>query len=84
MIHHTMKFEMHQMEEMALGVNDFLNEKADSIGLEHADGKIEMAFSPKRELLLVDTFGTLDEDRFLFQNVHLSKQILRDYYARTT
>jgi phosphoribosylaminoimidazole-succinocarboxamide synthase len=75
--------EMERMERIALAVNDFLNRKADSIGLEHADGKIEMAFTPHRELMLVDTFGTLDEDRFLFNGIHLSKQVLRDYYART-
>jgi phosphoribosylaminoimidazole-succinocarboxamide synthase len=74
--------EMQAVEETALQVNEFLNERAESIGLEHADGKIEMAFTPKRELMLVDTFGTLDEDRFLFEKTHLSKQILRDYYVK--
>ncbi|MBI4043566.1 MAG: phosphoribosylaminoimidazolesuccinocarboxamide synthase [Candidatus Diapherotrites archaeon] len=75
--------EFAEMEQMALKVNAFLNEKAESIGLEHADGKIEMAFTPKRELMLVDTFGTLDEDRFLLNGMHLSKQVIRDYYAKT-
>ncbi len=75
--------EMESMERISLAVNSFLNQKAESIGLEHADGKIELAFTPRRELMLVDTFGTLDEDRFLFDNIHLSKQILRDYYAKT-
>ncbi|MDO8647161.1 MAG: phosphoribosylaminoimidazolesuccinocarboxamide synthase [Candidatus Diapherotrites archaeon] len=75
--------EMQALEETALQVNSFLNERAEAIGLEHADGKIEMAFTPKRELMLVDTFGTLDEDRFLLGKTHLSKQILRDYYVKT-
>lgn len=74
--------EMQGLESIALQVNEFLNERAEAIGLEHADGKIEMAFTPKRELMLVDTFGTLDEDRFLFEKTHLSKQILRDYYVK--
>lgn len=74
--------EMRRMEEMALDVNTFLNQKADSVGLEHADGKVEIAFTPQRELMLVDTFGTLDEDRFLMNGVHLSKQVIRDYYAK--
>ncbi len=75
--------EMREMEEIALKVNNFLNNRAEQIGLEHADGKIEMAFDPKRKMMLVDTFGTLDEDRFLYGKTHLSKQILRDYYVKT-
>lgn len=75
--------ELQQLEQTALQVNDFLNARAQQIGLEHADGKIEMALDATRTPLLVDTFGTLDEDRFLFDGVHLSKQILRDYYAKT-
>jgi phosphoribosylaminoimidazole-succinocarboxamide synthase len=75
--------EMREMENTALKVNEFLNQKAESIGLEHADGKVEMAFTPERKIMLVDTFGTLDEDRFLLNGVHLSKQVIRDYYAKT-
>lgn len=75
--------EMSQVESVALQVNEFLNYRAEAIGLEHADGKIEMAFTPERKLMLVDTFGTLDEDRFLLGKTHLSKQILRDYYVKT-
>ncbi|MDO8625008.1 MAG: phosphoribosylaminoimidazolesuccinocarboxamide synthase, partial [Candidatus Diapherotrites archaeon] len=75
--------EMEKLEHTALLVNDFLNHRADEIGLVHADGKIECVFSPTRELLVADTFGTMDEDRFLFDGVHLSKQVLRDYYVLT-
>lgn len=45
--------------------------------------KWHLAQIENRELMLVDTMGTLDEDRFLFDKTHLSKQILRDYYAKT-
>lgn len=75
--------EFASLEADSLKVNDFLNRRAEEIGLEHADGKIEMALTPNRELMLVDTFGTLDEDRFLFKGKHLSKQVLRDYYVKT-
>ena len=75
--------EFAKIEETALAVNSFLNKKAETIGLDHADGKIEMGFDPNRELILVDTFGTLDEDRFLYGKTQLSKQLLRDYYAKT-
>jgi len=66
--------------EIALKINDFLNKKAESIGLSHADGKIELLMNPDREFVLGDVCGTLDEDRFLKGNIHLSKQVLRDYY----
>ncbi len=77
------KEEVGELKSKALEVNDFLTKRAEEIGLEHADGKVEFAISPKRELILVDVCGTLDEDRFLFHGTHVSKQILRDYYKTT-
>ncbi len=77
------KEEVGELKGKALKVNDFLTKRAEEIGLEHADGKVEFAMSPKRELILVDVCGTLDEDRFLFHGMHVSKQILRDYYKTT-
>ena len=75
--------QLYDLKETALNINDYLNEKAAEIGLEHADGKIEMAVTPKNELMLVDVFGTLDEDRFLWNGIHVSKQVCRDYYKTT-
>jgi phosphoribosylaminoimidazole-succinocarboxamide synthase len=72
-----------EIKETALKINEFLNEKAQQIGLEHADGKVEFALFPGGQLTLVDVLGTLDEDRFLFNGFHLSKQVLRDYYKTT-
>lgn len=75
--------QLYELKESVLNINDFITEKAESIGLEHADGKVEFAISPKNELLLVDVCGTLDEDRFLWNGVHVSKQVCRDYYKTT-
>ncbi len=75
--------EIEKLKKTALKVNDFLNKRAKKIGLEHADGKVEFAVDPKRRLILIDVCGTLDEDRFLYGGVHLSKQVLRDYYKKT-
>jgi phosphoribosylaminoimidazole-succinocarboxamide synthase len=72
-----------KVKEIALKVNDYLTEKAGSIGLEHADGKLEFGLTPKNELIVVDVVGTLDENRFLYNGFHLSKQVLRDYYKTT-
>lgn len=75
--------EIEGLKRKALQVNGFLTKRAEEIGLLHADGKVEFAVSPERELVLVDVCGTLDENRFLHQGVHVSKQILRDYYKTT-
>lgn len=75
--------QLEELKEKTLQINEFLTKKAASIGLEHADGKVEFAISPSQELILVDVCGTLDENRLLFKGVHLSKQVLRDYYKTT-
>ena len=75
--------ELDALQQSIYRIDDFLNEKAESVGLEHADGKVEFALGPKRELMLVDVCGTLDENRFLFDGMHISKQVLRDYYNTT-
>ena len=53
----------------------------------HVDGKKELAFDEKRRLMVVDTFGTADEDRWWdedeYANGHcleLSKEAVRQHY----
>src|SRR3989344_1995844 len=75
--------QLYELKEIALNINDFLTEKAASIGLEHADGKVEFGITPKNEIMLVDVCGTLDENRFLWNGIHVSKQVARDYYKTT-
>ncbi|MGD9963352.1 MAG: phosphoribosylaminoimidazolesuccinocarboxamide synthase, partial [Thermoplasmata archaeon] len=63
---------------------------ADEVGkrdLIHVDGKQEFAFDENRELMVVDTFGTADEDRWWDDTayskgefVELSKELVRQYY----
>jgi phosphoribosylaminoimidazole-succinocarboxamide synthase len=74
--------QMYELKEAVLNINDFITEKASQIGLEHADGKVEFAITPKNELMLVDVCGTLDENRFLWNGIHVSKQVCRDYYKK--
>ncbi len=75
---------LEKIKKTALLINDFITKRAEKVGLEHADGKIEMAIDPHGELILVDVCGTLDENRMLFEGVHLSKQVIRDYYKPLT
>lgn len=72
-----------ELKEISLKVNGFLCKKAESLGLEHADGKLEFGLTPENGLIVVDVVGTLDENRFLYNGFHLSKQVLRDYYKTT-
>ncbi len=62
-------------------------EKRDLI---HVDGKKEYAFDENRELMIVDTFGTADEDRWWDwehfskgQFIELSKENVRQYYRQS-
>jgi phosphoribosylaminoimidazole-succinocarboxamide synthase len=75
--------EAERVKSIALKVNDFLMQRAGALGLEHADGKVELAVGPEREILVVDVCGTPDENRFLWKGFHISKQVLRDYYRKT-
>ncbi|MFW6305233.1 MAG: phosphoribosylaminoimidazolesuccinocarboxamide synthase, partial [Candidatus Saliniplasma sp.] len=67
------------IKEKAIKVNDFINEKARKLGWKHLDGKMEVALDRNGELMLADVLGTLDEDRFEYKGVKLSKQMLRNY-----
>jgi phosphoribosylaminoimidazole-succinocarboxamide synthase len=53
---------------------------AESVGLEHADGKVEFGMLEPGEIVLVDNAGTPDENRFLFDGKHVGKQLMRDHY----
>lgn len=78
-----------QLREACLRIDEGINARVAKKGLIHVDGKKEFAFDGKRELMLVDTFGTADEDRFWdakeFEQgryVERSKEIVRQYYRR--
>ena len=64
-------------------VNKTITEIASRAGLRNEDGKIELAFDDKRRLMVVDVVGTLDECRFTFEGLHVSKEIARQFYKKT-
>src|SRR4030042_2628683 len=64
-------------------VNDTISEVASHAGLANEDGKIELAFDNKRRLMGVDVVGTLDECRFTYDGVHVSKEVARQFYKKT-
>ncbi len=73
--------------DMVLRIDEALNREVERRGLIHVDGKKEFAYDADRELMVVDTFGTADEDRFWDRaaydegrHVELSKEFVRQHY----
>ncbi|MBI5035703.1 phosphoribosylaminoimidazolesuccinocarboxamide synthase [Candidatus Micrarchaeota archaeon] len=78
------------LRETTLKIDQIINKEVLGRGLVHVDGKKEFAFDAERELMVIDTFGTADEDRFWiledFNNgkyVEKSKEFVRQYYRQT-
>jgi len=71
------------LEERTRLVDEVVTAHARSVGLVHADGKVEFGRDAGGELTLVDHAGTPDEARLLLDGAHVSKQVLRDHYAAT-
>jgi len=69
------------LKKLAAKVNDFITRRAESVGFKHFDGKIE-AMLVNGEIVLVDVLGTFDENRFLFLEEQVSKEILRQAYIK--
>ncbi|MEA2022513.1 MAG: phosphoribosylaminoimidazolesuccinocarboxamide synthase, partial [Candidatus Caldatribacteriota bacterium] len=80
---HLISQEMDEIKKITLLINQLINEEAKKIGLKYEDGKIELAFDEQRKLLVVDVLGTLDECRFTFEGMPVSKEIARIYYRKT-
>jgi phosphoribosylaminoimidazole-succinocarboxamide synthase len=87
-----------EYNEMKGIVNRMFDRMADEVrprGLLHFDGKMEFAFGPHREIMVVDTFGTGDEDRFVdmaayfasegwpeYSIIEISKEFVRQHYRK--
>lgn len=70
-----------------LTLDEKVNIEIKTRGLIHVDGKKEFAFDSERNIMLIDTFGTADEDRFWDKSeydngnfIELSKEFVRQYY----
>jgi len=76
--------EVAEVKAVLSKVNDTISRIASRAGLENEDGKIELAFDTKRRLMVVDVVGTLDECRFTYGGVHVSKEVARQFYKKTS
>ena len=76
--------------EIVVKVDEIIETEASKRGLIHVDGKKEFALGEGRVPVLVDSFGTLDEDRWWDAEayergeiVQLSKEFVRGHYLET-
>lgn len=76
--------------EIVLKVDTVIEREAAKSGLIHVDGKKEFALGKGRKPVLVDSFGTLDEDRWWDAEayekgeiVQLSKEFVRGHYIES-
>jgi phosphoribosylaminoimidazole-succinocarboxamide synthase len=75
--------EVSEVRGLLLRVDGVISELAGRASLVNEDGKVELAFDPQRRLMVVDVVGTLDECRFTYDWLHVSKEIVRQYYRQT-
>ncbi len=75
--------ELVDVKAVLLKADEIITRAAENAGLKNEDGKIELAFNDQRKLMLVDVLGTLDECRFTFGGVHVSKEVARQFYKKT-
>ncbi len=75
--------------DSVLTIDQQIEDEVEKRDLIHVDGKKEFGFDEDRELMIVDTFGTADEDRWWDwehyskgQFVELSKESVRQYYRQ--
>jgi phosphoribosylaminoimidazole-succinocarboxamide synthase len=77
------------MVSAVLSIDEKIAEEVEKRDLIHVDGKKEYAFDEDRELMVVDTFGTADEDRWWDwtnyskgEFTELSKENVRQHYRQ--
>jgi len=64
-------------------VNKEITEAVGTMGLRNEDGKIELGWDGRGGLMVLDALGTLDECRFTYQGLPVSKEIARIFYRTT-
>lgn len=76
--------------DIVVKIDELIQTEVAKSGLIHVDGKKEFALGANRKPVLVDSFGTLDEDRWWDAQayaegkiVQLSKEFVRKHYINT-
>jgi len=82
--------EYQEIKDVVIRIDRIIDDVVKGQGLIHCDGKKEFGYDKERRLMVVDTFGTLDEDRWWDADeyvrgniVELSKEFVRQHYRST-
>ncbi|MBU7016858.1 MAG: phosphoribosylaminoimidazolesuccinocarboxamide synthase [Theionarchaea archaeon] len=82
--------EYDDITETILRIDADINTQVKKRGLIHVDGKKEFALDEDRSIMVIDTYGTADEDRFWDleayeegECIELSKEFVRSYYRES-
>lgn len=75
--------EIKEIKKIVLAVNKLITEEVSKAGLVNEDGKIELGFDWSGHFMVLDTVGTLDECRFTYRGLHVSKEIARIFYRNS-
>lgn len=82
--------EYQEIMDTVLRIDEIIKEEVAKRKLIHCDGKKEFGYDKERKLMVLDTFGTLDEDRWWDSDeyakgniVELSKEFVRQHYRET-
>jgi len=75
--------QVEEIKSLLLNVNSIIIDETKKVGIINQDGKLEFAVDDRGFLMVVDALGTLDECRFIFNDIALSKEILRKHYRKS-
>jgi phosphoribosylaminoimidazole-succinocarboxamide synthase len=75
--------QIEEIKSLLLNVSGIITEETKKAGIVNQDGKFEFAIDDRGFIMVVDALGTLDECRFLFNEIALSKEILRKHYRKS-
>jgi phosphoribosylaminoimidazole-succinocarboxamide synthase len=81
------RHQLDEIREMCFKIDEGISREIEPRGLLHVDGKKEFGIDAEGRLMVVDTFGTADEDRFWDKGayergrtVDFSKEFVRQHY----
>ncbi len=79
--------ELDEIKNICIKTDEIIQKEVGKRGLIHVDGKKEFAMDKDRNIMLIDTFGTADEDRWWDAEeykkgkiVEISKEFVRKWY----
>ncbi len=79
--------ELDRIKDICVKIDEMIQDEVGKRGLIHVDGKKEFAMDEDRNIMLIDTFGTADEDRWWDSEeydkgniIEVSKEFVRKWY----